>query len=380
MSDTNQPDTSKPIESNSLAVKYRPQALSDLVGNESLKAQISGWLKQRRFPNALLVTGEFGSGKTTIGRLIARLANCEHGNACGQCISCKTPLDAHPDYHEINFADSRGIDDVRALLQQARYAPKFNMRVIMGDEAHGLSPAAAQALLKGLEEPPPKTMWVLSTNLANKVLPTIASRCVKLELKPPSVMELVKYLVHIARKEGFQFDKEKHLDTFKEIAKLSGGHVRNAVQMLESLLAAYASGDEASIKSVIEDFTLSSEQSLDNLALDAAIAMFKGNYRALLKSLQQAESNIRPFLYKLRFLLDITMSAHAGIARYTTPNVKEFMRRVPESKDFALLGSLQRSLASVEQTMNTVPGCDERIALQSELIEFTQTASGASRH
>jgi len=142
------------LSTTSLAVKYRPRTLDDLVGQAPVATQVRGMVKSGRFPSTIGLFGESGAGKTTIGRMIARYINClspdkTTGLPCGECASCKYG-DSHPDLHEINMADSRGIDDVRQMIQSSRAMPSLgNKRIFLLDEVHACYPLQAKILVEG---------------------------------------------------------------------------------------------------------------------------------------------------------------------------------------------------------------------------------------
>lgn len=132
-------------ESGSLATKYRPKTLADFVGQEPVATQVAGMVKKRRFPNTIGLFGESGAGKTTLSRMIARYVQCseptDEGDPCGTCVSCSYGVN-HPDVAELNMADSRGIDDIRSLIQSARSMPTFGRkRIFILDEVHSCFPA-----------------------------------------------------------------------------------------------------------------------------------------------------------------------------------------------------------------------------------------------
>lgn len=159
----------KANSSQSLAVKYRPRVIDDLVGQDAVAVQIRGMIKSGRFPSTIGLFGESGGGKTTASRLIARYINCakpnkDNGSPCGECVSCSF-VESHPDVHEINMANQRGIDDARDLINSARSMPTVgNKRVFILDEMHACFPGETKILLANghLE-----SLWNIGERLAN---------------------------------------------------------------------------------------------------------------------------------------------------------------------------------------------------------------------
>ena len=147
-----------------LALRYRPKRLSEMVGQSEAVATVQGYLDREAAPNAFMLVGPSGTGKTTMSRLIARHLNCDDLSACEKCESCKAMdrgNDGHPDYTEVNGAESGGVDTIRALIETARYRPTYNLRIIHIDEVHRSTNAAMNSLLKPLEEPSLQTLSLI---------------------------------------------------------------------------------------------------------------------------------------------------------------------------------------------------------------------------
>ena len=193
-----------------LALKYRPQNFKDLIGQEVLTKTITNAIKIGKTPNAYLLTGIRGVGKTTTARLIAKALNCENNvsqkNNCDSsnyCNSCKEITNSnHMDVLEMDAASKTGIDDVRELIENSKYSPtsaKFKIFII--DEVHMLSKQAFNGLLKTLEEPPPSLKFILATTEVKKIPITILSRCQRFDLKRVSIDEIFKHLELISKKK-----------------------------------------------------------------------------------------------------------------------------------------------------------------------------------
>lgn len=355
--------------SDSLAVKHRPKKFEDLIGNQAAKAILKGMLNNKRFPNAILIHGGSGKGKTTCARLIARYINCTTGTACGTCPSCRADS-ASPDVVELNMAETRGIDDIRNLIGKSRIAPRFNQRIFVLDEVHQLTGAAASALLKPLEDPPQKTMWILCTTNPEKLLKTIVGRCQQIEVLSPTEREVTEFLIKTSKLEGHKVTKE-NLPIYKQIATMSMGHTRNALQMLESLIAIQSSGEEIDVELAIRQIVRSSEDDLDILASSLLAAILNGKAKDALKIFYQSgqNSSIRGLMYKLRWFVDFKLNQWAGLMKFNPPINIKFETMFKGKINPIHLNSILKSIVEVEFKMNTLSGADERVILSSWLLD-----------
>jgi len=223
-----------------LALKYRPQGFKDLIGQEVMAQTITNAIKLGKTPNAYLLTGIRGVGKTTTARLIAKALNCTKNFSKGEMCSsdenchCKDIVNSnHMDVLEMDAASKTGIDDVRELIENSKYSPtsaKFKIFII--DEVHMLSKQAFNGLLKTLEEPPPSLKFILATTEVRKIPVTILSRCQRFDLKRVSVEELCKHLKNISIKEKGSITD----DAIKLIARTSEGSVRDSISLLDRAL------------------------------------------------------------------------------------------------------------------------------------------------
>jgi len=224
-----------------LALKYRPQEFKDLIGQEVMAQTITNAIKLGKTPNAYLLTGIRGVGKTTTARLIAKALNCQKNQDskinCSVekfCASCQEIRNSnHIDILEMDAASKTGIDDVRELIENSKYSPtsaKFKIFII--DEVHMLSKQAFNGLLKTLEEPPPSLKFILATTEVRKIPVTILSRCQRFDLKRVSVEQLCDHLKKIAVKEKGKISE----DAIKLIARTSEGSVRDSISLLDRAL------------------------------------------------------------------------------------------------------------------------------------------------
>tara|TARA_B100000780_G_scaffold217715_1_gene156968 strand:+ start:48 stop:1727 length:1680 start_codon:yes stop_codon:yes gene_type:complete len=228
------------INNKILALKYRPQEFKDLIGQEVMAQTITNSIKLGKTPNAYLLTGIRGVGKTTTARLIAKALNCikkfDEGEKCGAeeyCHCAEIVNSNHMDILEMDAASKTGIDDVRELIENAKYSPtssKFKIFII--DEVHMLSKQAFNGLLKTLEEPPPRLKFILATTEVRKIPVTVLSRCQRFDLKRVNLEKLFLHIKNIAKKEnGTISDSALQL-----IARASEGSVRDAISLLDRAL------------------------------------------------------------------------------------------------------------------------------------------------
>jgi len=218
-----------------LTLKYRPHNLEQVVGQEQIVELIrSQSIRNEWFPVQLLY-GQYGGGKTTIARIIALCANCQHkdanGNPCLECETCKSILaGTHPDVEEIAAAVNNGVDDIRELTQRVAFKPvSLRYKVYIIDEVHMLSKGAFNALLKLLEAPPEHAMFILCTTEKNMILDTIQSRTAPYSFTSISKELIQKHVLHISKLEGFKVTD----DAAAVIAKRSQGSMRTALMLLE---------------------------------------------------------------------------------------------------------------------------------------------------
>ena len=228
------------INNKILALKYRPQEFKDLIGQEIIAQTITNAIKLGKTPNAYLLTGIRGVGKTTTARLIAKALNCvkkfDEGEKCevDEYCHCKEIVNSnHMDILEMDAASKTGIDDIRELIENAKYSPtsaKFKIFII--DEVHMLSKQAFNGLLKTLEEPPSRLKFILATTEVRKIPVTILSRCQRFDLKRVNLEKLFLHLIDIAKKEDGSISDS----ALKLIARASEGSVRDAISLLDRAL------------------------------------------------------------------------------------------------------------------------------------------------
>lgn len=221
-----------------LARKWRPQALDELVGQPHVSRTLENAIGQGRLAHAYVFAGQRGTGKTSVARILAKCLNCEKGPAatpCNRCVSCTEIMEGRSlDVMELDAASRTGVDNIRELQEIVSYAPvRDRYRVLIIDEAHMLSKAAFNALLKTLEEPPPSVVFVLATTEIQKLLPTIVSRCQVFEFHRVPLRNIAAHLRRIADVEGISASDR----TLERIARAGEGSMRDALSVLERVLA-----------------------------------------------------------------------------------------------------------------------------------------------
>ena len=282
-----------------IARKYRPQTFEEVIGQEHITKTISKSIAQKKIAHAYLFSGPHGVGKTSLARIIAKALNCVNGptdKPCGECPSCVqiengTPLDVI----EIDGASNRGIENIRTIIENVRISPvsgKYKIYII--DEVHQITNEAFNALLKTLEEPPPHVVFILATTEAERVLPTIRSRCQQYTFKSLNIEDLEKILKSILSKENIAYEDE----AIFLISKQARGSVRDSETILEKMIAYTTDKKFISASDVIavvggNNFSFVKE------FFDVMMSGDKKNYFLFIKKLFEETVDIRTFTNNL---------------------------------------------------------------------------------
>jgi DNA polymerase-3 subunit gamma/tau len=221
-----------------LARKWRPQRFDDIVGQGHITRILTNAIRSERIAHAYLFTGVRGVGKTTAARVLAKALNCESGptvDPCGRCHHCEEIASGSGiDVYEIDGASNTSIDNVREIIENARYHPaKGRFKIYIIDEVHQISKAAFNALLKTLEEPPSYVKFILATTEVHKIPETILSRCQRLDFRRISVRDIIQRLREIAQSERLPI----HDGALFLLAREAEGSMRDAQSLLEQVLA-----------------------------------------------------------------------------------------------------------------------------------------------
>lgn len=247
------------------ARKYRPQTFDEVLGQDHVIQTLRNAIALQRISQAYLFVGPRGTGKTTTARILAKALNCTGGPKVdfdpNESICREIAEGICLDVLEIDGASNNGVEQVRELRENTKFAPsRGRYKIYYIDEVHMLSTAAFNALLKTLEEPPPHVKFIFATTEPNKILPTILSRCQRFDLRPISETIIAKHLVHIAREEGVDLEPM----AAHTIAKGAEGGMRDAESMLDQLVA--FCGESISEAQVVEIFGFTTQETVSALA------------------------------------------------------------------------------------------------------------------
>ncbi|AJC90376.1 DNA polymerase III subunit gamma/tau [Campylobacter subantarcticus] len=220
-----------------LAVKYRPKNFNELVGQNTVSTSLKYALENNRLAHAYLFSGLRGSGKTSSARIFSRALVCEQGpsaNPCGECSQCLASLNgSNIDIIEMDAASHRSLEDIQELIEQVKYAPSLaRFKIFIIDEVHMLTPQAANALLKTLEEPPSYVKFILATTDPLKLPATVLSRTQHFRFKQISTHDILNHLEWILEKENIDYEKE----ALKLIARSGNGSLRDTLTLLDQAI------------------------------------------------------------------------------------------------------------------------------------------------
>jgi len=361
------------LTKNPLANKCRPIFWDDVAGQRTAVNKLRGMVELRDVPNAILLVGGTGTGKTTLAQMFASYINCKTFNRCGTCLSCKAPTRTNSDITEINASDARKIEDVRSLIKGFKFKPSIsNLRIVIGNECQGYTPQAFQALLAPLEDMPSTSLMILTTTDPEKIPQALIGRCQVLNLSLVSVEDIQKRLKVIVKAE-----KCKNLNSkvLKAIAQASGGHVRQAIQMLDGLrYLAKGLGDDLSEKQaeklILEQALKEGSVIDDRVAAKALLCLYLGKKGALCRTLLDAENYIAlstKMCSLNQYIIDMRVlkgSNHPTV--WNTPHNKMFLKSVSSKAPGVDMGTLLKTntkIALLKENLQKFAGNERSVAI-----------------
>jgi DNA polymerase-3 subunit gamma/tau len=269
-----------------IARKYRPQTFQEVVNQEHVKTTLENAIAQKRIAHGYIFSGQRGTGKTTVARILARCLNCIEGptaTPCGVCASClEITASGAVDVIEIDAASNRGINEMRELRENVRYQPaRDRYKVFIIDEAHQITNEAFNALLKTIEEPPPWVVFVLCTTEAHKIPATIASRCQHFSFRSVGFEDLTARMAWICQQEGIEADAE----ALAVLAQAGEGSVRDSLSALDQAIACCGARlDAAEVRALLGAFSLESLETVTQ-------ALVSNDSRRMLEVVDELERN-----------------------------------------------------------------------------------------
>ncbi|MBC7349525.1 MAG: DNA polymerase III subunit gamma/tau [Candidatus Aminicenantes bacterium] len=354
-----------------LARKYRPRQFREVVGQEAVVRTIQNAIKENRIGHAYLFSGMRGVGKTTVARILAKALNCEQGptpEPCNQCFMCKAiNEESLLDFIEIDGASNRGIEDVKALRDSIQYEPMHSRyRVIIIDEVHQLSRDAFNALLKTLEEPPTRTVFIFATTEFHKVPRTIASRCQHFVFKRLGQQQIISHLQYIAGQEKIVISPY----SLKLMAEAADGSLRDAETLLDMVVS--FSGNRVQDKETEEVLGVVNRSLFENLA-GAILQGRSQDIFPLVDSLVSAGIDLRHFYsglieYFRNLLLARISSDPTGLLLLSKEEIKQLQQIAGDFQGEELLRYL---LMLQEGETGLRYSSQPRIYLESWLIKLS---------
>jgi len=357
--------------------KYRPQSLDDLIGQETVVEVLRNAARLDKIAHAYLLYGPRGTGKTTAARIIAKIANCEtrrdnpkfkeKGEPCGKCRPCKEIEEGHAlDVVEIDAASNRGIDEIRDIKEGIRLSPtSYQYKVFIIDEAHQLTKAAADALLKTLEEPPAHAIFILATTEYDKLSATITSRTQRLHFRRLPLTLLVKKLARIVEAEKIEIDPA----ALEVIAASADGSLRDAESILEQVISLEEKPNLESVERILGKVGFKRVAALASFIID-------GNIESSLEYINEIEESgfnlvdlTKDLIHYLRRALTLKFDPKLEeVFRndLTEDEVKEIKRHstlIDPDKHIALLKSLIRAYSEMRYSPFAI------VPLQVAIIE-----------
>ncbi|MFC4768507.1 DNA polymerase III subunit gamma/tau [Effusibacillus consociatus] len=354
--------------------EWRPQSFADMVGQEHVTRTLQNALRTNRLAHAYLFSGPRGTGKTSSAKILAKAINCEHGptdEPCNVCAACRgITAGSIMDVVEIDAASNRGVDEIRDLREQVKYAPtEVRYKVYIVDEVHMLTTEAFNALLKTLEEPPKHVVFILATTEPHKLPATIISRCQRFDFRRIAGRQTVDRLRYIAEQKQIEVDD----DALWMVARAAEGGMRDALSIFDQVIS--FGGDKVTVEAVV---TLIGGVRTDTLA---SIARSIAN-KEIQQVLRLTGDLIDDGRDVVQILHDLTVYFRDLLMYKTVPGLEEIQDRIHYDKTFPEVAELftsSRLIALIDQMTETSQEMkwhsQGRLLLEMLLVRLCKTES-----
>lgn len=347
--------------------RYRPQYFKDVIGQGHITTILQNQIKAGQASHAYLFCGSRGTGKTSTAKIFARALNClqpQNGDVCGECEACVAMRGEMVDIIEIDAASNNGVDDVRALIEQARFTPlSLRYKVYIIDEVHMLTGAASNALLKILEEPPAHVVFLLATTEPQKLLATVVSRCQRFDFRRLSVADIVDTVRNVLSLAGARVDDEG----LAVIARAADGGMRDALSLTDQCLA--FCGNDVSVEDVY-DVLGSMDQDFLFRMVDALIASDAAASLRQLDEIVRSGRDLGVLAQDLaQHMRALLLTQACGDCRDLLDCTREAMERYQEQAARIAQERLLRVLEQLTRTQNEMKYLGQpRVLLETMLV------------